>query len=65
MKTNCAVKGNCDTRKWPVKFRDFRETGPLVSTDPFILMFLVTCPLNESKAEVDLVITQTSLLLLC
>ena len=18
----------CDTRKWPVKFRDFRETGP-------------------------------------
>ena len=21
-------KGNCDTRKWPVKFRDFRETGP-------------------------------------
>ena len=20
-------KGNCDTRKWPVKFRDFRETG--------------------------------------
>ena len=21
-------KGNGDTRKWPVKFRDFRETGP-------------------------------------
>ena len=20
-------RGNCDTRKWPVKFRDFRETG--------------------------------------
>ena len=21
-------RGNCETRKWPVKFRDFRETGP-------------------------------------
>ena len=21
-------KRNCDTRKWPVKFRDFREAGP-------------------------------------
>ena len=21
-------KVNCHTRKWPVKFRDFRETGP-------------------------------------
>ena len=21
-------KGNCDTRKWPLKFRDFRETVP-------------------------------------
>ena len=21
-------KENCDTRRWPVKFRDFRETGP-------------------------------------
>ena len=37
--TNCEVrelkfspflryKRNCDTRKWPVRFRDFRETGP-------------------------------------
>ena len=21
-------RGNCNTRKWPVKFQDFRETGP-------------------------------------
>ena len=27
-------KGNCDTRKWPVNFRDFRETGPRTGFEP-------------------------------
>ena len=30
-------KGNCDTRKWPGKFQDFRETGPRTLKTPFWL----------------------------
>ena len=33
--------------------------------DLFTVMCLATRPLNESKAKVDLVVIQTSLLLLC
>ena len=31
-------KGNCDTRKWPVKSRDFRETGPWSADSPVLLL---------------------------
>ena len=52
MKINCEVwqikcspflsyKGNCDTRKWPVKFRDFRETAPW-SEFSFVLTWLIS-----------------------
>ena len=33
-------EGNCDTRKWPVKFRDFRETGPWVGTGDHIQVYV-------------------------
>ena len=33
--------------------------------DHFAIVYLVTWPLNSSEAEVDLVLIQTSLLLLC
>ena len=29
-----SCKENCDTRKWPVKFWGFRETGPREGTEP-------------------------------
>ena len=31
-------KGNCDIRKWPVKFRDFRETGPRKKYQTWVTM---------------------------
>ena len=47
-KNNCEVwrikcspflsyKGNCDTRKWPVKFRDFWETAPRNRTQATVM----------------------------
>ena len=44
-------------------------SGPILGRDismgHFIVMCLVAWPLNESEAEVDLVLIETSLLFLC
>ena len=39
--------------------------SPQVTIDHFTVMCSVTRPLNESEAEVDLALIQTSLLFLC
>ena len=52
----------------PEKFLEFRETGPWENNetvDYFTVVCLVAWPLNESEAGVDLVLIETSLLLLC
>ena len=46
--------------------RDFsRASGELQVIDHFTVVCLVAWPLNESEAGVDLVLMETSLLLLC
>ena len=61
-KNNCEVwrikcspflsyKGNCDTRKWPVKFRDFWETAPRTSTTEATALVLDLLHKNTSNLK--------------